>query len=656
MSAAHWTFRNLPLELADTSTWPQVDAEALSEMERARFAIYQTAIEEYIHTGKIRSICSEMGITPPEIIRQLNRCVTMAPDGRLEGWRALIHGRRINSFKRSSALPRGRAHNPSDFTGAFDAFMDDYPEIRKTIVDLILKRKTKEHLHEARVSVKSLHKTFVQLCEQKGVTREEYPLNTKSCGRRSLARFVHEVLRGNPVDGVEARFGKTARSRMNTGTGQVSGPISLVPFDLVGMDPHKLHCYGTVRIPGPAGPQRVPIERLWIIPVLEGHSKAILGYSVGIRTECSAATAENAVISAMSQWQPRQLKIPTMSYKPGAALPSGVFPELVGRAWATMMVDNAAIHYSKTIAERVRRRVGCFLNFGPLGHWEHRGALERVMKTLELYGFQRLPSSTGSSPQDPMRDDPVKKAVEIGIDWEVLLDLVDVTCANYNVEPNGALGNRSPLSVLRDYMHTDPPEFLLRRLPPANAQQPDLGVTVETRYVRGDLAKGRRPYIEIDRVHYTSPVLANAMGLIGKKLRVHIRENNMCTVTAYHEGGEELGVLSAHGAWGRVPHTREMRKQVNALRDAGELAVGPDDDPIHQLMQYYASKAHKEAEKRPLKVSKPATKLVNAAAASGLPVPAVTLRPEPTPDTKAGESQQTSPSRLVKPPIWKTIT
>ncbi|WP_420473782.1 hypothetical protein [Noviherbaspirillum sp. ST9] len=536
--------------------------------------------------------------------------------------------------------------------------MDDYPEIRKTVIDLILKRKTKEqgHVHEARVSVKSLHKTFVQLCEQQGITREDYPLNTKSCGRRSLARFVHDVLHGNPEDGVEARFGKVARSRMNTGTGQASSPISLAPFDLVGMDPHKMHCYGTVRIPGPVGPQRVPIERLWIIPVLEGHTKAILGYSVGIRTECSAATAENAVISAMSQWQPRALKVPTMRYKPGAALPSGIFPELVGRAWVTMMVDNAAIHYSKTIAERARRRVGCFLNFGPLGHWEHRAALERLMKTLELYGFQRLPSSTGSSPQDPLRDDPVKRAVEIGIDWEVLLDLIDVTCANYNVEANGALGNRSPLSVLRDFMHADPPEFLLRRLPPANAQQPELGVKVEIRYVRGDPAKGRRPYVEIDRVHYTSTILANAMGLIGKKLRIHIRESNMCTVTAYHEGGEELGVLSAQGAWGRVPHTREMRKQINALRDAGELAIGPDDDPVHQLMQYYASKAHREAEKQPLKVSKPATKLVNAAAASGLPVPTAIQPSELAQTAKPSEQQPASLSRLVKPPVWKTIT
>jgi hypothetical protein len=354
-------------------------------------------------------------------------------------------------------------------------------------------------------------------------------------------------------------------------------------------------------------------------------------------------------------------------------LPSGRFPELIGRAWAAMMVDNAAVHYARAIAERARQRLGCAVNYGPVGHWEHRPALERVMRTLEAHGFQRLPSTMGTGPLDPAKDDPVRKAIELGIDWEVLLDLIDVVIANYNVTPNEALGNRSPLSLLQDYVGSGSLDFLPRRLPPPVATVAELGVTIETRAVRGKLRQGRRPYIEIDRVHYTSPVLSSCFGLIGKKMRVHIRESNMCSVTAYHESGELLGILQAQGAWGQTAHTREMRKQINALRDSGELVVGYEDNPVVALLHYLGSQAHKDAEKKPMKISRSATQLARAAEASGLPVlphsaspPAPVPVPVPvsvpvlalisTPDPGAPAKPPASPlSALVTPPQWKTV-
>ena len=89
----------------------------------------------------------------------------------------------------------------------------------------------------------------------------------------------------------------------------------------------------------------------------------------------------------------------------------------------------------------------------------------------------------------------------------------------------------------------------------------------------------------------------------------------MCSVTAYHESGEVLGILHAQGAWGQTVHTREMRKQINALRDSGDLVVGYQDNPIVALLQYLGSKAHKDAEEKPMKISRNATKLARAAEA-----------------------------------------
>ena len=163
------------------------------------------------------------------------------------------------------------------------------------------------------------------------------------------------------------------------------------------------------------------------------------------------------------------------------------------------------------------------------------------------------------------------------------------------------------------------------------------------------------------RVRYTSPILGSAFGLVGKKMRVHIRESNMCSVHAYHESGEELGILQAQGAWGRTVHTREMRKQINALRDSGELVVGYQDNPVVALLNYLGSATHKEAEKKPMNVSRSATKLVRAALASGLPVVPETSNAAPSPPSQpmlsvVPEQPKTRAlSVLVKPPQWTTV-
>ncbi|NVD97941.1 hypothetical protein [Massilia sp. BJB1822] len=632
--------------------WRSVDVSALGEQEGRRFGRMQRAIDAYIVTGQLTAISKEQDVAPEEIIRALNRCTALSPDGSIMGWAGLLKNERIDPYRREAELPTGRPGRARGYVGSFSAFLDAHPDFREKLDTLVLKRNKRGVVHEAKIAAKTVHATLVRLCDEAGLTRDDYPLNSKSQARRSVERYMADLIESNLAEGTRARFGADAVSRLRVGTGYPRRIQSIAPYDLVGLDAHKIDCIGTVRIPGPAGPQWVPMERLWIVPVLEFECRAILGYSVGIRTECSAGTIESALKSALMTWQPRQLRVPGMTYLPNAGLPSGVFPELSGCGWNTLSVDNAAAHFAKAIAERARRRIGCMVTYGAIGRWDHRGLLERLMQTLEKYGFQRLPSTTGTGPNDPRRDDPVRKAVAAKIEWEILFDIIDVLMANYNVTPNEALGNRAPLSVLREHLHGSPPTFLPRPLPPPTACQPDLGIVVERRTVRGNKKKGKRPYICIDRINYTNPLLGKSMALIGHGLLVHIDESDLRTVRAYFASGEELGVLLASGGWARTKHTREMRKLVNSLRSSGELLLHTGEDPIEALLAYVANAAYADAKKRPHKVSKSATKVARLAHDSGLPVPEASPVP---PQEVPPQLSPATPSRLVKPPVWKTI-
>jgi hypothetical protein len=610
------------------------------------------AVDAYIASGQLTAISEELDVAPEEIIRSLNRCTALSTDGSIMGWAGLLKNERIGPYQRDAELPTGLSGRAKGFVGSFSVFLDGRPEIKEKLDALILKRNKRGVVYEARIAAKTVHATLMRLCDEAGLTREDYPLNSESQGRRSVERYMVDLIQANVGEGTRARFGADAVARLRVGTGHPRRVQSVAPYDLVGLDAHKIDCIGTVRIHGPAGPQWVPMERLWIVPVLEHECRAVLGYSVGIRTECSAGTIESALKSALAPWHPRQLRVPGMAYLPNAGMPSGVFPELSGCGWNTLTIDNAAAHFAKAIAERARRRIGCMVTYGAIGRWDHRAVMERLMQTLEKYGFQRLPSTTGTGTNDPRRDDPVRKAVAAKIEWELLLDIIDVLMANYNVTPTEALGNRAPLSALRDHLFGSPPTFLPRPLPPPTACQPDIGIVVERKTVRGNQEQGKRPHIYIDRVNYTSPLLAKSMALIGREILVHIDESDMRTVRAYFVSGEELGVLAASGGWARTKHTREMRKLVNSLRSAGELLIHTGQDPIEALLAYVANAAYAGAEKRPHKISKAATKVAQIAHVSGLsvpeavPLPIQKIPPQPSPAI---------PSRLVKVPVWKTV-
>ncbi|HEY0488656.1 MAG TPA: hypothetical protein VGD30_04010, partial [Telluria sp.] len=289
MTTRRFVYRTLPQELRDTRLWRRVDIEALPLEDRERFTRMARAVESYIALGRITTISKEFGFTPEMILRSLNRCLAFAADGKIMGWAGLLKGTRLKEYRRETELPKGRPGQARGFAGSFSAFLAEYPVIKEKLDSLILKRTKRGVVHEAKIAAKNVHKTFVRLAEEAGLTREDYPLNSKSCGRRSVERYMQQLTESELGAGTGARYGADASARLRVGTGHPRRVQAIAPFDLVGLDAHEMHCIGAVRVNGPAGPQWVPIERLWIVPVVEQECKVILGYSVGIRTECSAS-------------------------------------------------------------------------------------------------------------------------------------------------------------------------------------------------------------------------------------------------------------------------------------------------------------------------------------------------------------------------------
>lgn len=124
------------------------------------------------------------------------------------------------------------------------------------------------------------------------------------------------------------------------------------------------------------------------------------------------------------------------------------------------------------------------------------------------------------------------------------------------------------------------------------------------RTIRGNIKEGKRPYVQIDGVRYTSDILSQQPELIGKKLTIYIDPQDGRFAHAYFvENGEELGLLEAKGYWGRTAHTLEMRRTILE----GKIRQFEHDieknDPIHNYLDKKAQEAigAKKARKKYLK-------------------------------------------------------
>ncbi|MFC5606131.1 hypothetical protein [Variovorax soli] len=589
----------------------------------------------YLDTGRARRAAKIAGCSPTRLLKLCERCISIAEDGMPEGFIALVDGVRLNVYRRRKGLPKGKNSARKGSAGAFNALLAAYPDLESKLIECINNGGGEKKPSKAPL-VAAVFGVFVRECAKlRG--QDEYPNNTESKARRSVERFVKAYKIAHPeLAGVW--HGEEANKKLTLGNGLHSFKLATVPYSVVGIDAHEIHCIGTVVIDGPGGARAIPIERLWIYACCDEGSRAVLGYSVAISTEVRADDLVAAVKCGTVLWERRAARIGDYVYRSGSGLPYGTIKGLGPCRPSCIKLDNAAAHYSKQVQNGLRRSLGCTLTWGPVGCWWSNAITERLFRTLETHGFQILPSSTGSNTQDVHRGNSAKEATKHGIRFDDLVDLVDVLFAEYNSSKCKALGGISPLEALTG--HLDLGDAVIQRpVPPRTALSPPLGVSIERLPVRGNYEEGRRPYVEIDESRYTSPSLAERFDLIGERVVAHVDGSDMREVPLYSEKGASLGTAVPDKLyWRENKHSRWLRKQVNKAVRRGYIDNAASN-PIEQFIALSARAAYDGHNPARPKVSKDGTR---AAAASH-----ETKKPVSVKAPKKGGTDDTTPVRPI---------
>ncbi|PPD10724.1 hypothetical protein [Methylophilus sp.] len=575
--------------VTDQSRWPRADETVLSEAQQNLFIQRANAVTAYLNN----EVFSESApISKREALRLLRKCIQMHPDNRIYGFRALLPYIRIKKYIRKASLKSDitQTHGKS---GAFTALLRLYPNLDDLIKREVFKKGMR--VSESVVSIKALHKKFINACSELGLeVTNAYPFDRVTRGYASLAAYVKKIKLENPVAAIKANGSINAVKKTSISDG-TERPIT-EPYDRVECDAHHIDAIFCILIPSQFG-EVIPkvIHRLWVIVIQEVTSRAILGYHLSIREECNATDLLETIKMALTKWNPRKLTIPELQYHEGAGYPSSHNQRLEGVMWREFSVDEALINVSSRVTSKLKLLSGGTSE--PIVLKRHvpddRPFIERFFQTLEKGSFHRLPNTTGTGIEDARRRNPDIAACKYFIQLEHLEEILDVVMANYNAEPHSSIGYRNPLQYL-DYLTTN------KELQYVNKNELEMLLSIRKRVaVKGGLAQGRRPYINFLRATYTSDSLRATYNLCGKYIYVEGNPKDLRTLRAYTENGAEIGVLKAAPPWHVRPHTIEMRRAITSLYDRKIIHYTRYSDPIAVFLNYVEDSLRSKKKKVP---------------------------------------------------------
>lgn len=604
-------------EQQDTSAWLELEPGLLGTKNRERYERMKAAIEASASGMTLAEIRRRWSVSGGSLQHLKDRCVELHDDGQVWGWRAL------RKWVRQKAYTRARAPKPvgperKGLSGAWMQLVETHEKVRKIIFDALAPALSARR-KEAGVNIAGLHRRIIALLVSEGWT--EYPLGTENMGYVALTKFINRLLDAPDDDAARAVFGPGCMDALQAMTNRQGLMHARRAFDIVCYDEQQLPFIGTIEIIVNGLPVEVPLHRCHLCVLVDQKREAVLGYSITIDERIRARDLLGAYESAITRWQPLALSIPQLHYLPGAGLPSGVVPEAAGMRIRILKMDNHLVHYARAVRHHLRRRVGCVITFGQVRRWISRHVVEALFAQLQTRGFRRLPSTTGTGPRDPAVEEPVKQAIARKIRWEHLIELIDVLIANHNVTRRKSLMMKSPNEAIALDCAQDARLSVVPRMSQSLRQDPQVAVEVVHRIVRGDRKKGRHPYVEIDGPRYTSDLLGQSWGLVGKRLTLHIK-GDFRQVRAFLPKGEEFGPLQVQGHWAREFHTREMRREINRLHRKDVLPRIEQGDDVANYLDFLAlqASANKGSRSRAPKISKAANRLAAAKRDAGEPL------------------------------------
>lgn len=577
----------MPEMLADLRLWPTADPSDLRKDRKATFQSRCEAIRLFVEdrSVSIEEIKRKTGVHREQLYRLLGRCLSRDADGRIYGFRGVIPNKTLKAYKRHAKVKSAKPQSRGGAAGAFSAILERYPDIKRWLIRQVKLRLKPigDEVREVKLTIRRLHKRFLEKCRDAGIGENEYPFNRDLLGYRSLQAFVKiETIRSKATDAESDEENQPGvASTQNSHTKKsFAMPTPILPFDAIQFDGHKIDLRFTLKQVDPFGMEYlVELTRIFILVCLDVVTRAVLGYQIVLATEYDSDEVARALQSCFGASNPPDFTIPGLSIRSGGGYPCDLFEKAKYPGWRWFQFDSAQANIAEANLTRLSDIVGCYIHTGRLGEPDDRAFIERFFANLARFGFHQVPGSSGSSANDEVRTlaDVGDEIVQL-MTVDELEQVIYVMLADYNGESHAGLGGRTPLEAMRYWINK--PGILIRSLPAQKRKH--LVFLQEARVVT--VVAGRkdhpRPHVNFEGERYTSDFLVAKPELVGKKLRIYFNIQDIRQLHAFFEDGAELGVLFAPRAWRKTAHSLRLRREILRLIRLGKLRYRDGEDAI----------------------------------------------------------------------------
>jgi putative transposase len=578
----------IPELLSDLAVWPTVDPTGLSKDHKATLESRSEAIRLFVEDRgvSLAEIKRKTGVHREQLYRLLERCLRRDADGRIYGFRGAIPNKRLKAYTRQAKVKNGKPKSRGGAAGAFTALLERFPDIKRWLIRQVKLRLKPlgDEVREVKLTIRRLHKRFLEKCKDAGIQENEYPFNRDLLGYRSLQALVKiETIRRKSIDAEDDNNDNQpgVASLPNSHARELFAmPTPLLPFDAIQFDGHKIDLRLTLKEVDSFGMECVAeLTRIFILVCLDVVTRAVLGYQIVLATEYDSDEVARGLQSCFGASNVPDFTIPGLSIRSGGGYPCDIFEQAKYPGWRWFQFDSAKANIAEANLIRLSEIVGCYIHTGRLGEPDDRAFIERFFANLARLGFHQVPGSTGSSVNDGVRNladigDNITQLMTV----DELEQVVYVMLADYNGESHAGLGGRTPLEAMRYWLNK--PGVLIRSLPAQKRK--NLIFLQEARIVT--IVAGRkdhpRPHINFEGVRYTSDLLVAKPELVGKKLRIYFNIQDIRQLHAFFEDGAELGSLIAPRSWRKTAHSLRLRRDILRLTRLGKLHYRDGEDAI----------------------------------------------------------------------------
>lgn len=522
--------------------------DTLALAKRPGFLRNQYIVRAVLKGGKLKDVAAEYQCTAANITKLMNRCFILV-NGEYALTSALIPFQRLKEAERKAPLPT--LQNKSGANSALRGLFSRLPMLKIDLDEMIIAR-LKDQSTAGPVSAAAFHGRFKFLLGEEKWPRDHYPYTTLDCAYESIRQYL---LRRTDELKLE-RLGHKAQRQSYLLARKLHHPRVL---DRIQIDSQDIDFRG--RLDVLLNDQLIPLRlaRANLYVARDVATDAALGYTFIYSEKPNRWDVLKLIAHCTHPWEPMDLTTPGLAYEPGACLPSGL-PQKPTITFNTLELDNAWVHHAHLLESTLCERCATTLSFGRPKTPETRNWVEHAFDTLNRHVSHRIPSTTGSSVTDPIKESSNNQRQPPRFTWRMFEEAIDIELTSHNLKPQaGRLGGACPLNLFQEQVnnHWTPYVPSAHR---SNLRPFQLSQIVEVKSRKGSVLR----HINLDSVHYSCRTLSK-LTIQNRLLEIRYDWRDLRQLQAYDMQGHYLGTLHAPRSWQSYPHSKATRAYINRL-------------------------------------------------------------------------------------------